>query len=52
MLVSIRVERWSAEKSVSSELARRWARDANVASYAPIISVLVVLAALDWLRSP
>jgi hypothetical protein len=44
MLVSMRVERWSAETRVAPGQARRWSRYANLATYIPIIIVLVALA--------
>jgi hypothetical protein len=44
MLVSMRVERWSAETRVAPEQARRWSRYANLATYLPIVVALVSLA--------
>lgn len=44
MLVSMRVERWSAETRVAPEQARRWSRYANLATYIPIVVALVSLA--------
>jgi hypothetical protein len=52
MLVSIRVERWSAAKRIPREDARRWARVANLATYLPIIAILLALAAYTRLHSP
>jgi hypothetical protein len=51
LFVSIRVERWSAGHRLSSELARRWARAANLATYIPIFLVLSLLAVIDWNRA-
>jgi hypothetical protein len=52
MLVSIRVERWSAQKRISSDQARRWARTANLVTYVPIICTLVWLTISTWMKSP
>lgn len=52
MLVSIRVERWSAAKRIPHEDARRWAYIANLATYLPIVAILVALAVYSRLHSP
>jgi hypothetical protein len=52
MLVSIRVESWSAQKRVPAEQARRWARIANLITYVPILCTLVWLAISTWITFP
>jgi hypothetical protein len=52
MLVSIRVERWSAAKRIPRGDARRWARVANLATYLPIIAILLALTVYARLHSP
>jgi hypothetical protein len=44
MGVSMRVERWSAQKMVAPGPAKRWARLANLATYVPIFAALVFMA--------
>jgi hypothetical protein len=51
MLVSMRVERWSAEKQVPREDARRWARRANLLTYTPIVVALVGTAIASYVRA-
>lgn len=52
MLVSVRVESWSAQKRVPADRARRWARIANLITYVPIICMLAWLAISSWIGSP
>lgn len=52
MLVSIRVESWSAAKRIPREDARRWARLANFATYLPIVAILLALAISARLHTP
>jgi hypothetical protein len=51
MFVSIRVERWSAEKQVPRDNARRWAQRANLVTYAPIILGLVAMTLVSFARA-
>lgn len=48
MLVSMRVERWSAEKQLPRDEAQRWAQRANLVTYVPIIAVLVGMTAISY----
>ena len=52
LLVSIRLERWSAARSIPADQARRWAKAANLATYLPIIAGLLVLSVFSWYRPP
>jgi hypothetical protein len=51
MLVSMRVERWAAERQLPRDDARRWAERANLVTYAPIIAGLVGMTVISYVRA-